>query len=126
MNDDEIESHLRSLPAPELPESWRAEILANAWCKGREPESARGIWPPVFIALRNLFARNPVSASVLAALWFLILFFRFDTSIDPDEKELLVHDDPRQPIYFVPVGEQIQLAEMLQDTPEGSREPRIP
>src|SRR5580698_5765818 len=101
MNDEKIEQHLRELSAPELPEAWRAEILANAARAARVSSSKRQAWAPVLIYLRNLCLRNPVTATAMTAFWVLILLFKATTPIDPQEKILLAHFDPNRPVYFV-------------------------
>jgi hypothetical protein len=126
MNDDILEQHLRKLPAPSLPEAWRAEILSTARREARPRAPSRPIWPPLLVALRNLFARNPITASALTALWLLIFLFKAGTPVDPSEKELLAHFDPDRPVYLVSLQDEIQLAQLWQDQPEQSRLRQIP
>lgn len=126
MNDERIEQHLRNLPAPELPETWRAEILSAAMREVRDPAPSRQAWPTLLVLLRNLFARNPVTASTLTALWLLIFLFKASTPVDPTEKNLIAHFDPNRPVYLVSLQDEIQLAELLQDQPERRQPPLIP
>jgi hypothetical protein len=139
VNDDLLEKKLRELPAPELPETWRAEILSSALREARAsiqlvagdlrapvPSSRSRIWPPILIYLRNLFARNPWTASALTALWMLIFLFKAGTPVDPSEKMLLAHYDPNRPVYLVSLQDEILLAELWQDQPEQSRVLQIP
>lgn len=126
MNDDLLEQHLRRIPAPELPETWREEILSTAWREARETVSARPVWPPLLVALRNLFARNPWTASALTTLWMLIFLFKLSTPVDPSEKMLIAHFDPKRPVYFVSLREEIELAQLWQDQPEQRQIPQIP
>ncbi len=121
MNDEQLEHHLRQLPAPELPAAWRAEIVAAALREARPP--ARPTRPLWLIALRNLFARNPVTAGALTALWLLIFLFKAGTSVDPAEKAMIAHDDPNAPIHFVSLNDEIRLAELLQEPPGPRRLP---
>jgi len=121
MNDDIIEQKLRKLPAPELPEAWRAEILSTALREASAPTQSRQVWPPLVLALRNLFARNPITASTLTALWLLIFLFKAGTPVDPSEKELIAHFDPNQPVYLVSIQDEIRLAELCQEQPEPTR-----
>lgn len=118
MNDDILEQHLRKLPAPELPTTWRAEILANALREAHEPAPSRQVWPPLLVALRNLLARNPFTATALTALWIFIFLLKAGTPVDPSEKELLAHFDPNRPVYLVSHQDEIRLAELWQDQPE--------
>jgi len=109
MNDDEIERLLRELPAPELPAAWREEILAAA----REAARPRRTeWPPLLLMCRAVFARNPVTAGALALAWILIFVLKAATPVDPAEREMLAHLDPRAPAPdFTLMAEQIRLAE---------------
>jgi len=115
MNDEKLEQHLRDLPAPELPEAWRAEILSNATRAARVSDSKRPAWSPVLLYLRNLCLRNPVTASAMTALWVLIFLFKATTPIDPQEKILLAHLDPNRPVYLVSISDQILLAQIALD-----------
>jgi hypothetical protein len=126
MNDESLERHLRDLPTPELPETWRAEILSTANRAGESSARTRQVWPSILIYLRNLFARNPVTASALTAIWLLIFLFKASTPIDPAEKELMAHFDPNRPVYFVSIQDEIQLAQLLQDDPQERPPPQIP
>ena len=117
MNDENLERHLRELPAPELPAAWRAEILARA-CREARTTRLRAAWPPLLLWLRQMFAHNPITSSALATLWILILLFKTTTPSDPAaERMLLAHVDPSRPIYIVSLADQIRLAELLQDPP---------
>lgn len=115
MNDETLEQHLRKLPAPSLPEAWRAEILTAAIRESRPPAPSRQIWPPLLVTLRSLFARNPVTAGVLTALWMLIFLLKAGTPVDPSEKELLAHFDPNRPVYLVSLQDEIQLVQLCLD-----------
>jgi len=127
MNDESLEQHLRKLPQPELPAGWRTEIIAHALREARESTApTRQVWPPFLMFLRQIVARNPVTASALSTLWLLIFLFRVSTPVDPSEKELLAHFDPNRPIYLVSLREEIQLAEFLQDQPDQRHDPQIP
>ncbi len=126
MNDDEIERLLRGLPAPELPAAWRGEILAAARRGSRESREDRGrrpAWAPL-PALRHLFARNPVTASTLAALWLLIFLFRFTTPVDRDEQAYLAHAGRTRPAHLLSLADEIRLVEAMQNPP--ARPERIP
>ncbi len=127
MNDEEIEKRLRGLPAPELPAAWRGEILATALREARMEAggAARAVWPEVLVYLRRIFARNPVTAGALAAIWAVILFLRLNTPVDPAAREMMAHFVPGQPIYFVSMREEIKLAELWEQPPAGQRE-RVP
>ena len=126
MTDEILEQHLRKLPASQLPETWRTEILSAAIRKARPSAPSRQIWPPLLITLRNLFARNPVTASALTTLWMLIFLFKTSTPVDSSENELIAHFDPRQPIYFVSLQYEIHIAHLLQDQPEQRQNLQIP
>ena len=126
MNDEILEQHLRKLPAPQLPETWRAEILSTALREARLSTPIRQIWPPLLVTLRNLFARNPITASALTTLWLLIFLFKASTPVDPSERELIAHFDLNRPVYLVSLQDEIQLARLLQDQPEQSQNPQIP
>ena len=126
MNDDTLEQKLRDLPAPELPETWRAEILSTALREARAPAPSRQVWPTLLVYLRNLFARNPFTATALTALWMLIFLFKTSTPVDPSEKELIAHFDPNRPVYLVSLQDEIRLAQLLQDQPEQSQLRQIP
>lgn len=97
MNDEILEQHLRKLSAPELPETWRAEILSTALREARAHTPTRKVWPPVLVTLRNLFARNPVTASALTALWLLIFLFKASTPVDPSERNSSPTSTPTGP-----------------------------
>ncbi len=117
MNDDEIEKMLRKLPAPTLPAAWRAEILAAARHEVRAEKPAAREWPPILLWLRALLARNPVSATVLAALWLLIFLFRATTPVDPQEREILAQADPTKPVHLFTTADEIRLVEIAEATP---------
>ena len=118
MNDEKLEHYLRELPAPELPATWRSDILGNALRESRALAQSREVWPVVLIYLRNIFARNPYTTTVLFALWALIFLFKATTPVDPSEKELLAHFDPNRPVYLVSLQDEILLAELLQEQPD--------
>jgi hypothetical protein len=111
MNDDEIERLLREMPAPELPAAWRAEILAVA----------RREWSPILLWLRNALARNPISASALAAMWALIFLFRVTTPVDLQEREILAHADTTKPVHLLTISDEIRLVEIAEETPARPR-----
>jgi hypothetical protein len=117
MNDDKIERLLRQLPVPELPASWRTEILTAARREASAERSSRPAWPPILLWLRNAFARNPVTSGVLATLWLLIFLFRFTTPVDPAEKEMMAHTDTNKPVYLLTMADEIRLVEAVQDQP---------
>ena len=123
MNDDQLEQHLRKLPAPELPAAWRAEILAAA--RAVRPEK-RETWPPLIVTVRNLFARHPWTAGALTALWILIFLLKAATPVDPSEKALLAHYDPNRPVYIVSLQDEIRIAELWQDPPDQNQTWQIP
>ena len=123
MNDEELERHLRNLPAPELPAAWRTEILGAA-VQASEPRRPNG--PTILLFLRNLFARNPYTATALTALWLLIFLFRATTPIDPTAQQMLAHLDSNRPVYLVDLATEIRLAELLQDESNQPPTPRIP
>jgi len=124
MTDDAIENELRRIPAPELPSAWRTEILASALREARATEPSRQAWPPLLVMLRNLFARNPITAAALTTLWMLIFLFKASTPVDPAEKAMLAHFDPNRPIYIVSLRDEIELAQLWENPPEQQR--RIP
>ena len=126
MNDDILEKHLRELAAPELPATWRGEILSTALREARASTPSHQVWPSLLVILRNLFRRNPWTASALTALWMLILLFKAGTPVDPSEKALLAHFDPNRPVYLVSLRDEIRLADLLQDQPEQSQMRQIP
>lgn len=118
MNDETLEQYLREMPAPELPAAWRGEILATALRAAPWEASSRAVlWPEVLVYLRRLCARNPITAGALATLWMLILFLRLDTPVDPAERQIMAHYDPKRPIYIVSVRDEIKLVEFLQESP---------
>jgi hypothetical protein len=117
MNDENLEQHLRNLPAPPLPEAWRAEILSVAEREAKK--ASRPVWPAIFLYLRSLYARNPLTAGALTALWLLIFLFKTGTPVDPDsQKMLLVKVDPNRPIYIVSLSDQIRLVDMIEYPPD--------
>jgi len=118
MNDESLEQYLRNLPAPELPETWRDEILSKALREAAISSRSQQIWPTLFVYLRHLFRQNPLTTSAMTVLWILIFVFKASTPIDPSSKQLLVHVDPNRPIYFVSISEEIRLAQLWQDEPE--------
>jgi hypothetical protein len=126
MNDDILEQQLRKIPVPELPATWRAEILSTALREARVSAPSRQVWPSLLVYLRNLFTRNPFTATALTALWLLIFLFKAGTPVDPSEKMLLAHFDPSRPVYLVSLQDEIQLAELWQDQPEQRQAPQIP
>jgi len=124
MNDDQLEQHLRELPAPELPAAWRAEILAAAAHAARPPK--REAWPPLLVLLRNLLARHPWTAGALTTLWILIFLLKAATPVDPSEKALLAHYDPHRPVYIVSLQDEIRIAELWQDPSDQNQTRQIP
>ena len=122
MNDESLEQHLRKLPQPELPAGWQTEIIAQVLREAQESAApTRQVWPPFLMFLRQIVARNPLTASALTALWLLIFLFKASTPVDPSEKELLAHFDPNRPVYLVSIQDEIRLAELLQDQSEPRR-----
>jgi len=127
MNDEQLEQHLREWPAPELPEAWRADILAKALRAARAADNpARRNWPAVLLFLRNVIARNPFTAGALTALWILIFALKVTTPVDASEREMLAHYDPSQPVYLVSLEDEIRLAELLQEQPVQDERRQIP
>jgi hypothetical protein len=121
MNDEILEQHLRKLPAPELPETWREEILSTALREASAGATSRRVWPPLLVAVRN-----PYTASALTALWMLIFLFKAGTPVDPSEKMLMARFDPNRPVYLVSLQDEIRLAELWQDQPEQNELRQIP
>jgi len=117
MNDAEIERLLREMPAPKLPSAWRAEILAMARREIRTETPAHREWPPIFLWLRNVLARNPISASALVAMWLLILLFRVTTPVDLQEREILAHADTTKPVHLLTTADEIRLVEIAEESP---------
>ena len=112
MNDEELESALRDLAEPALPETWRAPILARA--RG-EAARSRETWPSILVYLRHLFARNPVTVGGLAALWLLILVLKTGTPSDPVAERLLAREKLGSPGQITPLPEELRLVALLQD-----------
>ena len=112
MNDDEIEQHLRELPGPPLPEAWRKSILAAA--RG-EPVRARETWPAILFYLRHLFARDPITAGGLAALWLLILVLKGGTPGEQDADRLLARANTAPPPSLLAVREHERFMCWLQN-----------
>ena len=123
MNDENLEQHLRNLPAPELPEAWRGPILSKALREARVSSKSRENWPALFLYLRHLFRQNPITTGALATLWMLILLLRAGTPVDSSSRLPLARMDPNRPIHLVSLSEQIRLAEFLQDEPEQKQIP---
>ena len=124
MNDELLEQHLRKLPALELPAAWQAEIIGEAIHQATPPARARTIWPPLFAYLWELVFRNPITSGTLATLWLLIFALKCSTPADPaSARMLLVHVDPRQPLYFVSTQNPVRLALLAQDETEPRRIP---
>jgi hypothetical protein len=121
MNDDDLERLLRQLPAPQLPEAWRAEILRQAQRAAPREKRPRHHWPPILLWLWHRLARNPVSAGALAALWLLIFLFRVTTPVDLQERENLAHADLAQPVHLITMADEIRLVELAEQTPAQSR-----
>ncbi len=126
MNDEKIESHLRSLPTPLLPVSWQREIISTALRAAQPTTTTRQVWPTLLLYLHHLFARNPVTATAMTALWVLIFLFKATTPIDPQEKILLAHLDPNRPVYLVSISDQILLAQLALDQSEQQPLRQIP
>jgi hypothetical protein len=117
MNDETLEQQLKNLPALELPAKWGTKILSTA-LREAGAKRPRRAWPPFLLYLRSLFARNPITASALTALWILIFVFRATTPVDPAEKNLIAHYDPNRPIYIVSLQDEIFLAQLLDEEPQ--------
>jgi hypothetical protein len=126
MNDETLEQRLRELPAPELPEAWRTEILSKARRKAGASSRNGQVWPTLLVYLRHLCLRNPVTAGAMAALWMLILVFKAGTPIDPAEKIMLAHIDPNRPVHLVSIRDEILLAQLEFDPPEQGQTRQIP
>ena len=126
MNGEKLEQLLRDLPAPELPASWRAEILSNAMRATRGTPSTRQVWSPVLVYVRNLCLRNPYTATAMTALWVLIFVFKATTPIDPQEKILLARIDLSRPVYLVSISEQIRLVQLALDESDQTPRRQIP
>lgn len=116
MNDENLEQQLRNLPASELPEAWRVSILATALREARVASQPRRSWPPLLLYMRNICARNPVTAGAMATLWMLIFFLKINTPIDSTSSMMLAHVDPNHPIYLTSISEEIRLVQLLQET----------
>ena len=126
MNDEILEQKLRELPAPELPEAWRTEILSQARREARASSRNDRTWPTLLVYLRHLWMRNPITTSAMAALWILILVFKAGTPVDPAEKIMLAHLDPNRPVYLVSIRDEILLAQLELDLPEQGQIRQIP
>jgi len=109
MNDENLEHHLRNLPAPELPEVWQGKILAEARRGARASQKSQA-WPPILAYLRHLFARNPFTAGALTTLWLLIFLFHATTPIDRSSQALMAKFDPNRPVYLTTLPEEVRLA----------------
>jgi len=118
MNDELLEQKLRELPEPELPGTWRSEILSKALREARLSSQKRQAWPALLVYLQNLSRRNPITMSAMTALWLLIFVFRISTPVDPQEKMILAHFDPNRPVHFVSISDKILLAQLLREEPE--------
>ena len=121
MNDAEIERLLRELPAPELPATWRTEILSAARRELHAESRTRREWPPILLWIRGILARNPISAGALAFLWLLIFLFHTTTPVDLQEREILAHADRSQPIHLITMADEIRLVELAEQTPAQPR-----
>lgn len=119
MNDELLEQKLRELPVPELPESWRGEILSAARREARSKN--RDVWPSLLVLLRHLCLRNPVTSGAMATLWLLIFLLKSATPVDPVHPELLVHFDPDRPVHLFSIADEKLLAQLEQDQPEPQR-----
>jgi hypothetical protein len=126
MNDENLEQHLRKIPAPELPAAWGTEILGTALREARASEASGQTWPFLLIYLRSFFARNPITATALTVLWLLIFLFKTTTPVDPSEKMMIAHFDPNKPVYIVSPQDEILLAELLQDQPDQRQPMQMP
>jgi hypothetical protein len=122
MTDPELENLLSKIPAPELPASWRAEILATARREARTETQSKRNWPPVLLWLRDLLTRNPITAGALAAMWLLILLFHATTPVDLQQQQILAHADLSQPVHFITMADEIRLVEIAETTPISPRQ----
>ena len=126
MNDEILERKLRELPAPELPDKWRTEILSAALQEADSASQLRKVYPPLLVRFQNIFARHPWTASAMTALWMLIFLFKASTPVDPSESTLVAHFDPNRPIYIVSLRDELRLAQLWEDQPEQSQVRQIP
>jgi hypothetical protein len=110
MTDENLEQQLRNLPARELPESWRAEILATACRAARTDAKSCNIWPEALLYLRALFVRNPITTGAMAMLWVLIFAFKASTPADPDASRYLAQIDPAHPPHLFQLSDEVRLA----------------
>jgi hypothetical protein len=122
MTDSQLESLLREIPAPEIPASWRAEILATARREARPEPHPRRNFPPLLLWLRALVTRNPLTAGALTAMWLLILLFHATTPIDRQQQEILAHTDLSQPLHLITMADEIRLVEIAETTPNTQRQ----
>ncbi len=106
------------MPAPELPQAWQKEILAQARREIRS--SSRQPRVPLTVWLFQLGQRNPFTTTALATLWALILIFKATTPVSTSNTEWLAHLDPNQPIHFLSISEEILLANL---EPQESQQP---
>jgi hypothetical protein len=111
MHDDEIEHHLRELPAPVLPAAWRESILATAAREATPRPRARETGPAVLVSWRHLVARNPVTVGALAALWLLILVFKNATPVEPVAERFLAQAGTDPTPRLILLREELRFAD---------------
>lgn len=126
MNDHELEKLLRELPVPELPEAWRAGILARARRGAAVSASAAARGPLAPLAgLWRLGLRHPVTAGALAVLWLVIVGLRVATPVDTLAGSAdLARIDPNAPLRLVSVDPEKMEKEMERWNLEESGEER--
>ena len=79
MNADDFEKELKGHSFRKVPEHWRAQILRNA-SAAAETERSSSDRSGGLSRLRELFWPNPAAWGTLAAVWIMIVCFRFATS----------------------------------------------
>ena len=88
MSDQYLEKILRQHRAAELPSDWRPEILAKAQRATPSPLPRAALWLEAVRGVHEIFRLNPISATVLPALWLLVLLGKLGRPTSRDEEPL--------------------------------------
>lgn len=125
---EDFETQLRQQPVREIPNEWRAEVLAAARAAAESagdskaspsPGILRGYFSTLYEQISALFWPSPKAWSALAVVWIGLLVLNYATAHKPEMPPLALRH-PGQEILMARQEQQKLLAELLGQSPQPS------